>query len=88
MEYRFHYRVMEGSLIVPNLSQLTLMHVFETDFVNTHKILPLHLRLGFLIGLFSSNVPSEALYASLSSPIRATRLAYRDVRTYRIYLIT
>ena len=40
MEYRVHYRAMEGSLIVPNLSQLSSLHVFETDFVKTHEILP------------------------------------------------
>ena len=56
----------------PIMSQLNPVHNNTSQFLKTHLIIILHLRLILPSGLFHSRFPTKTLYTPLSSPIRAT----------------
>jgi hypothetical protein len=65
---KVHYRTHNSPLIVPNLSQMNLMHVIPSYLCKIHFNIILNLRLGLPSGLLPLSFPTETLYAFLFSP--------------------
>ena len=70
---KVHYR--NHPTPVCALSQINLLYASPSHFYKIHfNIIP-HLSLGFSSGLFPLGLPTQILYATLPSPMRATRTA-------------
>ena len=69
---KVHYRTHKPPPPVSILGQPNPVHIPTSHLLEIHPNLSTHLRLGLPSGLFPSGFPTKTLYASLSSPIRAT----------------
>lgn len=72
MEPQVHYRIHSSLSHVHILNHINQIHASPYHFLEICLIISFHLPLGLRSGLFSSGLPTKALYATLLSPIHAT----------------